>query len=203
MPMFMRPRIKFMEYYAKCSDHDWKRSFDSRDGLFRVVFRQPPKQIIGPTFTKNRQIVGDLWAMEVSAFYGSASDEQVKLYDLLCSKNVPRSREYLLHVINALERWKADVKHLQGFLHYFKEDEMRKEEGRLSHFAHQDVIIRNVPSILREHFPEHFARIDRDYSNIRQLVQDIEVTIKDLHSAEDFIEAYLSKLKRELHFLFD
>lgn len=194
--------------YEDCSDAVWESYLDSKEGIFNVVFRQPPKDITGPTYTDRRTIVGDMWAMEVAIFESSAAPEQIELYNYLESKRDERSnwrgREFLLHVINGLKKWRDDIKHLQGFVLLFKKEEIefRSEEKNLEYFKRHDVILKNLPSVLRAHFPEDLSRLREDYEHLNVLIRDIELAIRDIHSARDFIGHYLKNTKEHLPFLF-
>lgn len=202
--MFEKHEIKFMEYYLKCSDHEWKKHLFSGEGLFKVLYPFPPRNIIGPRFVSNGSIQGDVFSMESIAFEQKASEPQKRFYNLLLNNNPVRAKHYLLVVINGLKLWKKDIDALRTLLHHMKkgESELRKEERDIIDHFTADGILSHIPRALMKHLPHIFERISADCQSFEKMVADVEAAVRELHNDENIIETYLHDRKKDTPFLF-
>jgi prefoldin subunit 5 len=144
-------------------------------------------------------------ATETFFFEQNASPAQTEFYRALLHQDESEALRYLLTITNSLEIWKKDMRDLQDMLKELEKDEgeLRHEEHDLENLKKREELIRNIPVVLRRHFPGVFEKIERDYGSLDSLMGDLKEAETEIHSAEVLLKKKLAEYKRDMPFLFE
>jgi len=142
------------------SESEWKRKLASDEGLFKRIKYHPP--YLGPQIKAEENenekaelvIEGDLLWMEKAALE-HATPFQRNFYDELEKADPEWANEYLLTIVNAIEKWKEDIKILENFISMLKEEEHIFEEEEYK-VRNVEELRKKLPSVIAKHLPNYF-----------------------------------------------
>lgn len=205
--------------YAKMNHKKWLKYLYSDKGLFKR--HNGAAQIVGPSVTDDGSITGDVFSMETMTFGMKCSPEQMDFYQALLKENEVRAQEYLLVMIEALDKWKDDMVKIQNFIDSVEkgekiieyEEDILKLENDISGVS--DNPVETVKSVMK-HFPGivgngfdlgrflNTSTLDevREYG-VKKYLDVLKSAEKTLKDKVKHLKDYVDQQKRIRPFLFE
>src|SRR3989344_47149 len=187
--------------YSNSSVSIWGKLLCSNGGLFKRSTVSCQGIVIGPTLAENKQIIGDMLAIETYFFFNQAklNPLQHNFYNFLLNQNLFRAKEYLLVMINATPIWREDIKKLLDLSNFLQTEEnlIIEEKQEIEKAKKISSKLKQTISVIKKFSHNSFQILNRDYDNINTIYQDLSTILEELEFLKQKIINYIKKVEVE------